>query len=181
MYKLQRLYNLKGLLPKVRLGYPLPPLSSLQANPPLHSIYSLSQRPKAAFSSDSDSDSSAFNNYGNNNKGYVQKRSNVISSAPMNRNNYNKNPIFVSKYFEITTEEITKFLDSLKIEYKLRPSGQLVTKHCPFCDKPHHNKIDNIYTLNIKPDSGAFLCFRCGTRGSWFDFKNILFGNGKAP
>ena len=36
-----------------------------------------------------------------------------------------------------------------------------------------------MYTLNFKPNSGAYFCFRCGSKGSWFDFKNNLLGDGK--
>lgn len=54
-----------------------------------------------------------------------------------------------------------------------------MSKYCPFCPKPHKNKVDNLWALNIKSNSGAFICFRCGTKGSWFDFKNILVGSGK--
>ena len=33
-----------------------------------------------------------------------------------------------------------------------------------------------MWTLNIKSSSGAYFCFRCGSKGSWYDFKNQLMG-----
>lgn len=32
-------------------------------------------------------------------------------------------------------------------------------------------------TLNFKPDNGAFLCFRCGSHGSWYDFVRFVLGD----
>lgn len=53
-----------------------------------------------------------------------------------------------------------------------------------FCPKPHYNKSDNLYKLYyflisydcryISKKTGAFICHRCGTCGSWFDFKRKL-------
>ena len=46
---------------------------------------------------------------------------------------------------------------------------------CPFCEKPHNNQPDNMYSLCINTISGLFNCFRCGQSGNWYKFKN-LFG-----
>jgi len=31
-------------------------------------------------------------------------------------------------------------------------------------------------TLNIEASIGVFQCFRCGSKGSWFDFKRLVSG-----
>lgn len=86
--------------------------------------------------------------------------------------------IGVSKmYKEITNDKIEDFLSRNKITYKMRPTGAFVVKECPFCHKPHHNKPSNLWTLNLKENSGAFLCFRCGTHGSWYDFVRYIMGD----
>lgn len=85
--------------------------------------------------------------------------------------------VFVSDHYVIPNEEITGFFDSNGVIFKQRPSGQFVTKFCPFCPKHHHEQLDNMWTLNIKPNSGAFFCFRCGSKGSWIDFKNSILGD----
>lgn len=87
-------------------------------------------------------------------------------------------PVFVSKHFQISNEEIIHVLNSHNIEHKVRPSGEVCIKYCMFCRKPHNNDPTNLWVLNLKPNSGAFFCFRCGTRGSWFDFKKNLMGTG---
>lgn len=86
---------------------------------------------------------------------------------------------FVSTYFKISQTEIKKFLDQHEMEYKL--SGQeFCVKDCPFChdtkDKP-----DNFWKLYIHQSSGAFLCHRCSTKGSWFDFKILIDNGGQYP
>lgn len=84
----------------------------------------------------------------------------------------------VSKaYNGITNEKMEEFLTRQKIVYKLRANGQIVIKECPFCHKPHNNKVSNMWTLNLKENSGAFLCFRCGTHGSWYDFVRHILGD----
>lgn len=86
--------------------------------------------------------------------------------------------IEVSKsYNGITNEKMEEFLTRQKIVYKLRANGQIVIKECPFCHKPHNNKVSNLWTLNLKENSGAFLCFRCGTHGSWYDFVRHILGD----
>lgn len=49
--------------------------------------------------------------------------------------------------------------------------GEIVVKVCPLCSKPHYGKADNHWKLYFSTDSGAYFCFRCGSKGSFFDFK----------
>lgn len=111
--------------------------------------------------------------------------SNYFSEQTVNRLSagFSNSPAFhsqvdVSKsYNGITNEKMEEFLTRQKLVYKVRANGQIVIKECPFCSKPHNNKVSNLWTLNLKENSGAFLCFRCGTHGSWYDFVRHILGD----
>ena len=61
----------------------------------------------------------------------------------------------------------------------LRSTNQhVILKECPFCNKPTNGKADNMFKLYIKIGDGAYFCHRCGSKGSWFDFKKNLGGGG---
>ena len=76
---------------------------------------------------------------------------------------------FVSQHYKLNQRDLTDFLDLNKLTHKLIGS-EVVIKECPFC---HDTKglPSNHWKLNIHKDSGAFNCFRCGSKGSWYDFK----------
>ena len=76
-----------------------------------------------------------------------------------------------------TNDQIFGFLKTHHLQYKTRSSGQIVVETCPICPKPHNGKPDNLWTLNFKPNSGAYLCFRCGSYGSWHDFIRNFIGD----
>jgi twinkle protein len=80
-------------------------------------------------------------------------------------------------YAHVSNEKIEEFLQRHNVKYKMRSNGQFVIRECPFCSKPHKNVISNMWTLNIKENSGAFLCFRCGNHGSWYDFVRFILGD----
>ena len=90
------------------------------------------------------------------------------------------NPHFQFSYLnlhKVDTMQITRFLKDNSIEFKTRINGQIVCKICPLCPKPHNNLSSNMWTLNLKGDDGAFLCFRCGNSGNWPDFvKSLMVG-----
>lgn len=98
------------------------------------------------------------------------------------KKSYAKPPaILPSSYLNfqnIQNSQIEKFLSQQNLPYKLKPSGQIVIKACPLCKKPHNNETSNLWTLNIKQNSGAFLCFRCGTHGSWNEFVRNFIADG---
>jgi len=77
----------------------------------------------------------------------------------------------------ITNAKIEEFLTRNELAYKLRANGSFVIKECPFCTKPHNNKPTNLWTLNLKENNGAFLCFRCNTHGSWYDLVRQVLGD----
>ena len=55
-------------------------------------------------------------------------------------------------------------------------SSHVIMKTCPLCAKPTDGKFDNCYKLYVAIGSGAYFCHRCGSKGSWYDFKNELSG-----
>lgn len=54
--------------------------------------------------------------------------------------------------------------------------SHVVLRECPFCTKPTNDKASNLYKLHIQIGGGAYFCHRCGTGGSWYDFKARLGG-----
>jgi twinkle protein len=82
------------------------------------------------------------------------------------------NKTFVSKHFQIPPEEIEAYLKRKSIN-ATRSGEQFKVKMCPFCHDIK-NDLTNMNTLSILADSGAHNCFRCGAKGSWFDFKKRM-------
>lgn len=72
--------------------------------------------------------------------------------------------------------EVEQFLGSKDVIHK-KQGGEVVVKFCPVCPKPHYNKPDNLWKVYIHDASGAFNCFRCQSKGSWFDLKKIYAGD----
>lgn len=91
-------------------------------------------------------------------------------------NHFSANDPYVSDHFRLSNGEVESYLKRTRLEY--RRSGDFETvKECPFC---HDTKNDpsNMYALKISTISGYYKCFRCGAKGSWFNFKRRLgFGN----
>ena len=56
-------------------------------------------------------------------------------------------------------------------------SSHVILQECPFCSKPTNNKADNFYKCYVNIGGGAYFCHRCGSGGSWFDFKSTLRGH----
>jgi twinkle protein len=149
-----------------------------------YSIYSFASVPPPPSNNDSGKDSDFAQTFqptknGNGNGTAAINSSDILEKSFHNANISNNadDKIFVSKHFTVENGEIMKFLQTNDVDYKVRPgNGQIVLKYCFYCPKPHYNQLDNLYTLNIKPQSGAHMCFRCGSKGSWFDLKNAISG-----
>lgn len=77
----------------------------------------------------------------------------------------------MSKFYEIRPVEIVNFLSTHKLRFRENASNYTL-QYCPLCPKPHNGEYDNMYTLNIIKSNGAYHCFRCGSKGNWFDFKD---------
>ena len=105
------------------------------------------------------------NNNNNNNNSYYNKN--------RNNNNYNNNSgTFVSSYYEVKDSDIVNVLKRQNINSKTT-SDHIIACNCPFCS-PTKGKMDNLWKLYIKRGDGAYFCHRCGSKGSWFDFKSKL-------
>jgi len=84
-----------------------------------------------------------------------------------------KSRTYNNKFNEARTAEILDLLRHHKLEYKERDENFTI-KYCPFCLKPHKEKTDNLYKLNVHKTSGCYFCFRCSAKGSWYDFKRLI-------
>jgi hypothetical protein len=79
---------------------------------------------------------------------------------------------FVSKHFQIPPEEVAEYLKRKNLAFS-KSGEHIKVQQCPFCH-PIKGDLKNMNTLNILVDSGAHNCFRCGAKGSWFDFKKRM-------
>jgi len=117
----------------------------------------------------------SYNHYTNNNN------NNNSSSSSSNSNSSSNNgggggATFVSGYYKVSESEITEFMKRKQLMYKIVAS-EIVIKECPFCHDTKNN-VSNMWKLYIHRYTGAYLCHRCGCKGSWYDFKNkVSFGD----
>lgn len=83
---------------------------------------------------------------------------------------------YVSGYFQLNEGEVEKYLDRHAFIHRCTREHAIV-EECPFCP-PTKSNPDNLNKLYILRESGAFLCHRCKSKGSWFDFrKQLSFGD----
>jgi len=88
---------------------------------------------------------------------------------------------FVSKYntsLNVTPDTVSTFLSNHHLPHTPQDlrcnSTHVILRVCPFCTKPHNDKLDNMYKLYIQLGTGAFICHRCTASGSWYDFKRRI-------
>lgn len=85
--------------------------------------------------------------------------------------------VFVSKHnqsLHVTAQDILDALPSGHQNAHRITSQHVIFEECPFCNKPTRSKPDNQYKLYVSLQNGAYFCHRCGTGGSWFDFRHRL-------
>ncbi len=104
--------------------------------------------------------------YNNNNNNYSNKNNSY------DNNNNNNSGTFVSSYYEVPDSDIVNILKRKNINSKTT-SDHIIACNCPFCS-PTKGKVDNLWKLYIKRGDGAYFCHRCGSKGSWFDFKTKI-------
>lgn len=80
--------------------------------------------------------------------------------------------VYTSSHFRITQEQIGNYLQRKGITFKHTQNKTLLME-CPVCPKPTYGKPDNMWKCCVF-DTGAFVCLRCQSKGSWFDFKARL-------
>jgi len=73
----------------------------------------------------------------------------------------------------VNPAHIAEFLISQRIIFR-EHGNNFAIRFCPFCEKPHNNDYTNMNTLNINGTNGLYHCFRCGTKGNWYSFKNNI-------
>ena len=76
---------------------------------------------------------------------------------------------FVSNYYKINENDIQEFLSRKGLNYRV-VMNEIIVKDCPFCHDTK-GKITNLWKMYIHRHTGAYMCHRCGSKGSWFDFK----------
>lgn len=70
-----------------------------------------------------------------------------------------------------SSREVLRFLKTMKSNKRTIPgSNRTEIQICMLCDKGNRSNEDNLWKLSVY-DSGGFLCFRCGTKGTFEDLK----------
>ncbi|CAI5733448.1 unnamed protein product [Hyaloperonospora brassicae] len=88
---------------------------------------------------------------------------------------------FVSRHYQIQNlQDVADFLHRKRLAVRETESHFMV-RDCPFCHATH-GKADNLFKMYVHKTQGMYKCHRCGSSGSWFDFKRKLQGSvGVAP
>lgn len=90
----------------------------------------------------------------------------------MSEHGYRCVSTYVSSYFSVDSGEVEKYLERMNLKFR-RAGTEAVVEECPFCHDTR-GKADNFYKLNLSLESGAFMCHRCGAKGSWYTFQKRL-------
>jgi len=99
------------------------------------------------------------------------------ASDPFNRafNSFSPDSTFVSRHYRLSDPSaVTSLLTSHGLEWR-RQGDRVDVRDCPFCH-PTRGLADNQWKLGIWLTNGSFHCFRCGSKGSWFDLHKRLTG-----
>jgi hypothetical protein len=93
-----------------------------------------------------------------------------FSSSSLCHNSQQRNQsTFVSKHYQVDSNELKGVLDDMETRYR-RTSDGYELQVCNFCDKGNKNKESNQWKLKVNGD-GSYHCFRCSIHGTWFDLK----------
>lgn len=89
--------------------------------------------------------------------------------------------VFVSKHnrsLNVTVDDIVEqaACGGTELVNHRTTTTHVILEHCPFCHDTK-GKAENLFKLYVQLGGGAYFCHRCGTGGSWFDFKGRLNGN----
>ena len=90
---------------------------------------------------------------------------------------------FVSKHKSgVEDKEILAYLKRKKLKVRTPNATVHNVCECPgsMCDKPRKSLADNQWKLYLRREDGAFFCHRCGTSGSWLEFKRRVGNLGEA-
>jgi twinkle protein len=90
---------------------------------------------------------------------------------------------FVSKHKSgVEDKEVLAYLKRKKLKVRTPNATVHNVCECPgsMCDKPRKSLADNQWKLYLRREDGAFFCHRCGTSGSWLEFKRRVGNLGEA-
>ncbi|OWZ06113.1 Twinkle protein, partial [Phytophthora megakarya] len=83
---------------------------------------------------------------------------------------------FVSRHYQMQDpKDVSDFLRRKSLAVR-ETDTHFVVRDCPFCHATH-GKADNLFKMYVHKTQGVYKCHRCGSAGSWFDFKHKLQGN----
>jgi len=99
----------------------------------------------------------------------IQKRHKVFVSR--HNNTINLSPSQITSYITSHLPHLNPNSSDFRIN-----NTHVILKECPFCTKPTNDRLDNQYKLYISIPGGAYYCHRCGSKGSWYDFKSEIGG-----
>ncbi|EFC47626.1 predicted protein [Naegleria gruberi] len=105
---------------------------------------------------------------------FEEEYDDTLEETPEDRNNPLQNHsnafnTFVSNFYKINESDIQEFLTRKGLGFR-NVMNEIIVKECPFCHDTK-GKVTNLWKLYIHRASGAYMCHRCGAKGSWFDFK----------
>ncbi|POM72515.1 Twinkle protein, partial [Phytophthora palmivora] len=82
---------------------------------------------------------------------------------------------FVSRHYQMQDpKDVGDFLRRKSFAVR-ETDSHFVVRDCPFCHATH-GKADNLFKMYVHKTQGVYKCHRCGSAGSWFDFKRKLQG-----
>lgn len=81
----------------------------------------------------------------------------------------NPSTFMSSHYQHQDPAEIHEFLRRKQLASR-ETDTHFVVRECPFCH-PTRGKADNLFKLYVHKSKGVYKCHRCGSSGSWLDFK----------
>eukprot|EP00644_Phytophthora_capsici_P001056 jgi/Phyca11/535923/estExt2_fgenesh1_pg.C_PHYCAscaffold_430078 len=83
---------------------------------------------------------------------------------------------FVSRHYQMQDpKDVADFLRRKSLAVR-ETDSHFVVRDCPFCHATH-GKADNLFKMYVHKTQGVYKCHRCGSAGSWFDFKHKLQGS----
>ncbi|ETI36361.1 hypothetical protein F442_17360 [Phytophthora nicotianae P10297] len=108
--------------------------------------------------------------------GRAIRRSNVTLMASSSSRRGLASEAFVSRHYQMQDpKDVADFLHRKSLTVR-ETDSHFVVRDCPFCHATH-GKADNLFKMYVHKTQGVYKCHRCGSAGSWFDFKRKLQGN----
>ncbi|CAH0490734.1 unnamed protein product [Peronospora farinosa] len=82
---------------------------------------------------------------------------------------------FVSRHYQMQDpRDVADFLRRKSLALR-ETDSHFIVRDCPFCHATY-GKADNLFKMYVHKTQGMYKCHRCGSAGSWFDFKRKIQG-----